>query len=188
MCVDTVRAFVNTEKSGVEEGVLLRPARARAASEWGGVMACVCCVCLAELLEERVRDDTCARVDGQLELAHLGVDVLHELDDEVDQLLLLHVLRVEIRDEERKGVALGRETETDGKREGAGTVNKPHPGSAKPEAPTDIHTCTSSSSIRDARNRASSATYGSGRAAQDDEVLGALAQESGEAADRHTDK
>lgn len=48
---------------------------------------------LAELLEEGVSNDTCARVDGQLELAHLGVHVLHELNDEVHELLLLHDAR-----------------------------------------------------------------------------------------------
>ena len=55
---------------------------------------------LAELLEESVRDDTSSRVDGELELTDFGVDVLHELNDEIDQLLLLHILNVEVGNEE----------------------------------------------------------------------------------------
>lgn len=61
---------------------------------------------LAELLEECVRNDACTRVDREFEFADFRIDILHELNDEVDQLTLLHVLRVEVGDEERQRVAL----------------------------------------------------------------------------------
>ena len=60
----------------------------------------------SEPLEELLGADASARVDRQLHLADLLVDLLHEADDEVDQLVLVHLLRVEVRDQEADVVAL----------------------------------------------------------------------------------
>ena len=51
---------------------------------------------LDELLQEGGGNDTGAAVDAQLHAGHLGVDFLDEVDDEVDQLVLEHLLGVRI--------------------------------------------------------------------------------------------
>eukprot|EP01023_Acetabularia_acetabulum_P052221 TRINITY_DN57887_c0_g1_i1.p2 TRINITY_DN57887_c0_g1~~TRINITY_DN57887_c0_g1_i1.p2 ORF type:complete len:148 (-),score=18.54 TRINITY_DN57887_c0_g1_i1:71-514(-) len=58
-----------------------------------------------KLLEELLGHNAGAGVDGQLHLRDLLVDVLHELDDKVDQLRLVHALRVEVGDQEADVVA-----------------------------------------------------------------------------------
>ena len=40
------------------------------------------------------------RVNAELHLRDLLVDLLHEVNDEVDQLVAVHLLRVEVRDQE----------------------------------------------------------------------------------------
>lgn len=62
----------------------------------------------SKVFEEFLGDDASARVDGQLHLADLFVDFLHEMDDEVHQLVLVHLLRVEVGDEEADVIALHR--------------------------------------------------------------------------------
>ena len=61
---------------------------------------------LSYILEELLRYDTGTGIDRQLHLADLLVDLLHEGDDEVHQLVLVHLLRVEVGDEETDVIAL----------------------------------------------------------------------------------
>lgn len=58
------------------------------------------------VFEEFLGDDASACVDSQLHLADLFVDFLHEMDDKVHQLVLIHLLRVEVGDEEADVIAL----------------------------------------------------------------------------------
>ena len=50
-----------------------------------------------ELLQELFGTCSRTRINRQLHFAYLFVDVLHELDYEVDELLTIHLLRVRIR-------------------------------------------------------------------------------------------
>lgn len=59
-----------------------------------------------EALEELGGADSGAGVDGEFEVADLLVDLLHEADDEVYELVFEHALQVEIGDEEADVVAL----------------------------------------------------------------------------------
>lgn len=63
-----------------------------------------------ELLGEGAKvglsNDTSASVDRGLHLGDLRVYVLHELNNEIDQLVLVHRLSVEVGDEERDIVSL----------------------------------------------------------------------------------
>ena len=58
------------------------------------------------IFEELLCDDTGPGVDRQLHLADLLVDLLHEVDDEVHQLVLVHLLRVEVGDEKTDIITL----------------------------------------------------------------------------------
>lgn len=53
---------------------------------------------LNKSLQELLGGETSPGVHGHLHLAYLLVDLLHELDDEVNQLVLPHVLGVEVGD------------------------------------------------------------------------------------------
>mmetsp|Transcript_18745 Transcript_18745/g.47431 ORF Transcript_18745/g.47431 Transcript_18745/m.47431 type:complete len:253 (-) Transcript_18745:48-806(-) len=61
---------------------------------------------LRELLEQFGGNDTSTRIDRELELVDLLVDLLHELDDEVHQLVLEHDLGVVVGDEEGDVISL----------------------------------------------------------------------------------
>lgn len=63
-------------------------------------------------------DDTSAGVDRGLHLGDLGIDVLHELDDEIDELVLVHRLGVEVGDQEGDIVSLDGLTTQDDERLG----------------------------------------------------------------------
>lgn len=56
--------------------------------------------------EELLRDDAGPGVHRQLHLADLLVDLLHEVDDKVHQLVLVHLLCVEVGDEEADVISL----------------------------------------------------------------------------------
>lgn len=58
------------------------------------------------VLEEFLSDDTGPGVNGQLHLADLLVDLLHEVDDVVHQLVFVHLLRVEVGNQEANIVPL----------------------------------------------------------------------------------
>ena len=60
----------------------------------------------SEILEELLCADTRSRVHRQLHFADLFVDILHKLDDEIHQLVLVHLLSVEVGDQEADVVAL----------------------------------------------------------------------------------
>ena len=62
------------------------------------------------LLEERRSYDTGTSTHGQLHGGHLLVDLFHEVDDEVNELVLEHFLGVEVGDEERDVVTLSEKT------------------------------------------------------------------------------
>lgn len=62
----------------------------------------------SEILEEFLGYDTGPGVNGQLHLADLLVDLLHEVDDKVHQLVFVHLLRVEVSDQEANVIALYR--------------------------------------------------------------------------------
>ena len=59
-----------------------------------------------ELLEELFGARAGPRVDGQLHVADLLVDVLHERDYKVDELVPVHLLGMEVGDEEADVVVL----------------------------------------------------------------------------------
>lgn len=59
-----------------------------------------------EVLEVLGRDETGARRDGELHLRDLSINILHELHKEVDDLVLEHVLSVEVGHKEGNVVAL----------------------------------------------------------------------------------
>jgi hypothetical protein len=56
--------------------------------------------------QEALGDETCSGVQEKLHFRDLLVHVLHELDNEVHQLVLQHLLGVEVGDEERNVIAL----------------------------------------------------------------------------------
>lgn len=56
--------------------------------------------------EELLGTDPGPGVDAELHLGDLFVDLLHEVDDEVDQLVAVHLLRVKVGDQEADVVAL----------------------------------------------------------------------------------
>lgn len=58
------------------------------------------------IFKEFLGDDASPGVDRQLHLADLLVDLLHEVDDEVHQLVFVHLLRVEVGDQEADVVSL----------------------------------------------------------------------------------
>ncbi len=58
------------------------------------------------VLEELLSNDTGPGIDGQFHLADLLVDLLHEVDDKVHQLVLVHLLRVEVGDQEANIISL----------------------------------------------------------------------------------
>jgi hypothetical protein len=59
-----------------------------------------------ELLEEGLCDNTSTSIDGKLELADLLVDILHELDQKVDEFVLEECLSVSVGDQEAYIVVL----------------------------------------------------------------------------------
>lgn len=61
---------------------------------------------MSHVLEEFLSDDAGPGVDGQLHFADLLVDLLHEVDDVVHQLVFVHLLRVEVGDQEADVVSL----------------------------------------------------------------------------------
>jgi hypothetical protein len=67
------------------------------------------------VFEELLSDDTGPGIDRQLHLTDLLVDLFHEMDDEVHQLVLVHLLCVEVGDEETDVIAL-RTNEGEGER------------------------------------------------------------------------
>ena len=97
----------------------------------------------------------------------------------------LHVLRVEIRDEERKRVALCNETHAVAPASSncSQYLHSAAEWRTRSRRSHGESTGSSSGRVRRSRacNRAHWSTNGSGRAAQDDEVLRALAQEAREA-------
>mgnify|MGYP006876346441 CR=1 FL=1 len=54
-----------------------------------------------QLAHEFGRNDTCTSVDGNFHSVDLLVNVLHELDDEIHQLVLPHLLQVGVGNQER---------------------------------------------------------------------------------------
>jgi len=50
----------------------------------------------SESLEELLRRYTRSRVDGQFHLTDLLVNLLHEMNDEINQFVFVHLLRVEV--------------------------------------------------------------------------------------------
>lgn len=60
----------------------------------------------AYVLEEFLGDDTGPGVNGKFHLADLLVDLLHEVDDVVHQLVFVHLLRVEVGNQEANIVSL----------------------------------------------------------------------------------
>lgn len=58
------------------------------------------------VLEEFLCDNSGPSVDRQLHLADLFVDLLHEMDDKVHQLVFIHLFCVEVGDEEADVIAL----------------------------------------------------------------------------------
>jgi hypothetical protein len=66
----------------------------------------------SKVFQEFLGADTCSRVDGQFHLVDLLVDLLHELNDEVYQLVLVHLLRVLVGDQEADVVALNKKIKT----------------------------------------------------------------------------
>lgn len=60
----------------------------------------------SHVFEELLGDDASPGVDRQLHLADLLVDLLHEVDDKVHQLVFVHLLRVEVGDQEADVVTL----------------------------------------------------------------------------------
>ena len=60
----------------------------------------------SEVFQELFSADTRSGVDGQLHLVDLLVDLLHEVNDEVHQLVLEHLLRVHVGDEEADVIVL----------------------------------------------------------------------------------
>jgi len=56
--------------------------------------------------QEALSHETCSCVQEKLHLRNLLVHILHELNDEVHQLVLQHLLGVEVGDEERNVIAL----------------------------------------------------------------------------------
>lgn len=63
----------------------------------------------AYILEELLRHDAGARVDRQLHLTDLLVDLLHEVDHKVHQLVFVHLLCVEVGDQKTDVIPLGEE-------------------------------------------------------------------------------
>lgn len=62
----------------------------------------------SKVLEEFLCDNSGPSVDRQLHLADLLVDLLHEIDDKVHQLVFIHLFCVEVGDEEADVIALNR--------------------------------------------------------------------------------
>ena len=67
----------------------------------------------SEGVEVSLGDDTSAGVNRGLHLGDFRIDVLHELNDEIDQLVLVHGLSVEVGDEERDIISLNSLTTQD---------------------------------------------------------------------------
>lgn len=61
---------------------------------------------LSYILEELLSDDASPGIYRQLHLTNLLVDLLHEMDDIVHQLVFVHLLRVEVGDQEANVVSL----------------------------------------------------------------------------------
>ena len=55
---------------------------------------------------EILGDDTCSGVDGQFHQRDVRVGVLHKLDDEINNLVLVHALQVRVDNQEAYVVAL----------------------------------------------------------------------------------
>lgn len=60
------------------------------------------------ILEEFFGNDTGPGINGQFHLAYLLVDFLHEVDNEVHQLVFVHLLRVEVGNQEANIISLNR--------------------------------------------------------------------------------
>lgn len=61
------------------------------------------------LLKVLLGDNTGTSVEVELHLADLLVNVFHELDNKVDELVLVHLLNVEVGDEEADVIVLSKE-------------------------------------------------------------------------------
>ncbi len=64
------------------------------------------CLFLHELFQEGLSDNTSPCVHGQLHLADLLVDILHELDYEIHNLVLEHRFSVEVGNQEGNVITL----------------------------------------------------------------------------------
>lgn len=58
------------------------------------------------VLEEFLSDNTGPGINRQFHLADLLVDLLHEVDDKVHQLVFVHLLRVEVGNQEANIISL----------------------------------------------------------------------------------
>lgn len=110
---------------------------------------------LGKLLEVLLSADTGAGIEVELHLAELLVDVLHKLNDKVDELVLVHLLRVRVGDQEADVVALS--TKMDGLEFGHKIRRKKNQ--------QNRHEHSSNSRWEK--------SYGDGLAAEDNKVLGA---------------
>lgn len=63
---------------------------------------------ISYILEEFFGNDTGPGVNGQFHLADLLVDFLHEVDNKVHQLVFVHLLRVEVGNQEANIISLYR--------------------------------------------------------------------------------
>lgn len=59
-----------------------------------------------EFLEKFLGRDASARVDSELHLTDLLINLLHEVNDEVNKLVFVHLLRVEVGYQKTDVVAL----------------------------------------------------------------------------------
>ena len=57
-------------------------------------------------LQELLRTYSGARVDAELHLRDFPVNLLHEVDDKVDEFVPVHLIRVEVGDEEADVIVL----------------------------------------------------------------------------------
>lgn len=62
----------------------------------------------AYVLQELLGDDAGPGVNGQFHLTDFLVDLLHEVDDKVHQLVFVHLLRVEVGNQEANIISLQR--------------------------------------------------------------------------------
>lgn len=61
------------------------------------------------ILEELLSHDACTSIDRQLHLTDFLVDLFHEVDHKVHQLVFVHLLCVEVGDQKTDVISLGKE-------------------------------------------------------------------------------